>query len=106
LPATLVDQRDLGFRFAVEAEDAALHRVLDLVSGLADPGEDHFLRIAARFQHAEQFAAGDDVEPRSRFGQQVQQSRGSIGLHRITHGVRDALEGAVVSVIAAQNRVR
>ena len=35
-----VEQRQFGFGFAVEAVDALVERVLDLVGGLADAGED------------------------------------------------------------------
>ena len=39
---------------------------LDLLLSLSDPGEDDLRRVAAGFEHAEQFTAGNDVKARAR----------------------------------------
>ena len=66
-----IDQGKLRFRLAVEAVDAALERIVDLIGGLADARENHSGRIPASLDHTEQFAARDDVETRAGFGQQA-----------------------------------
>ena len=62
------DQNQLRFGLAIEAVDAALKRVFDLVGGLAYARKYHLGRIAAGFQHPEQFSARYDVEARPGLG--------------------------------------
>ena len=66
------DELELGFAFAVEGMDAGGEGVFDLVAGFADAGEDDFGGVAAGLEDAEEFAAGDDVEAGSGFGEKAE----------------------------------
>ena len=94
-----VEQRQLRLRFAVEGADAALQRVFHFRGGLADSGEDDLRGVAAGFQDAVEFAAGDDVETGALFGQERQHGQRRIGFHRVANGVRQGSERGGVSRI-------
>src|ERR1700733_1308270 len=65
-----IDQRQFRFRFAVEAFDLVLERVVDFLRCFSDAGEDDGGWTGAGFQCAEQLAARDDVKARARSGEQ------------------------------------
>ena len=99
-----IDQRQLGFGFAVEAFDLVLERVVDLLRSFADAGEDDGPRIGAGFQHAKQLAAGNDVESRAGFGEQLQDRQIAVGLDGIADLVRNIAEGALVGLKSIEDR--
>jgi hypothetical protein len=67
-----VQARQLAFRFDVEAQDAYRQRLAHFVGGLADAREHCLARVPARGEHAVQLTPGDDIEPASQPGQQVE----------------------------------
>ena len=91
-----IDQRQLRFRLAIEAVNAAGQRVFDFAGGLAHAGEDHPRWVAAGLQHAKQFAAGNDVEARAGLRQQGENGQRGVGFYRIADGVRNTAEGVVI----------
>src|SRR5918998_1713957 len=64
-----LDVLQLGGRLDVEEQDALAEARHQLVLGLADPGEDYFLRIEPGLHRAVQLAARDDVRPRPERGE-------------------------------------
>ncbi len=61
-------------------------------------------RIRAGLQYAEQFAAGNDIEARAGFGQQLQNREIAVGLDGVANLVRNIAEGLVVGLEAVENR--
>src|SRR5579863_1452513 len=84
-----IDQRELGFGFAVETFDLVFERVVDLLRGLADAGKNDGRRVCASLQRAKQLAAGDDVEARARLDQQLQDRKVAVSLDGVTNFVRN-----------------
>jgi hypothetical protein len=94
-------------RFDVEAQDAFLEREAHLGFGLADAREDGLARVAAGCDHAQQFAAGDDVEAGAFARQQVEDGEVRIGLHRVAdEGVAAFTRVAVGGEVLQQGRLR
>ena len=93
-----VNQRQFRLGLAVETMNAAFERILDLIRRFSHPGEHHLRRVAARFQNAEQLAAGDNVEARTRPRQQPQDRQVGVGFHRITDPMGRVAECPIVCV--------
>jgi hypothetical protein len=83
--------------------NAAAQRVIDFFTGLADAGEDNLGGVTAGTQHAEEFAARDDVEAGSGFGQQGEDGERGVGLHRVADVVREIGESRAVGAVAGEN---
>jgi len=69
--------------FDVEAKNPGIQRLPHLGLALSHPREHHLARLAARREHALQFAAGDNVEPCPQAREQVEDGKIGVGLHRI-----------------------
>jgi ketosteroid isomerase-like protein len=95
-----IDERELGFRFAVEAVDAAGESVLHFFAGFADAGEDHLFRAAAGAENAVEFAAGDDVEAGAFGGQEAENAQVRVSFDGVEDFVGRLAEGFVVTAVA------
>ncbi len=81
-------QLQLRFALHVELEDAGFKRQINLRRRLAHAGEDHTAGgLGRRRQHALQFTAGDDIEPRAARSQQLENRQRGVGLHRVADQV-------------------
>ncbi len=98
-----VEQRQLGFGFAVETVNAVAERVLDFRGGLAHARKHDSRRVSAGGQHARQLAARNDVETGSGFGQQRQHPERRIRLYRVANRVRQRAEGLVIGAVIGQD---
>ena len=99
-----IDQRQLGLGLAIEHVDAALQRVVHLAGGLAHAGEHDFGRIAAGLDHAIEFAARHDIEPRAGLGQQRQNGRATNWLLPRSRRCAAGRQGFIVGAIILQDR--
>ena len=71
---------------------------------LADAGKNHLAGIAAGGKHAQQFAAGDDVEAGAPPRQQVEDGQVRVGLHGVAHQRVAAGAGIGVGIEIVQQR--
>src|SRR5471032_55240 len=102
-----VQTMQLRNRFDVEAQDVMRQRQAHFVDALADAGEDHLARIAARRQHAQQLAAGDDVETGALARHQVEDGQVGVGLHGVAdQGVAAGAGVGVGGEVGQQRRLR
>ena len=86
-------QFELRLALHVEFENARFQRAVDLGLGLAHSGEHHApRRIRSGRQHALQFPARNDIEPRPALRKQLENRQRGVGLHRIAHQVIAARE--------------
>ena len=99
-----IDQRQLGFRFAIEAADIVLERVVDFLRGFPTPEKTTLRGIAAGFENAEQFAAGDDVESRAGIREQPQDRQIAVGFYGVADLVRHRTEGLIVRLETLEDR--
>ena len=72
-----------GFAFDVEAQNARLQCLAHFGACFAHAGEDHLGRVAACGQNAFEFTAGDDVEPATLAGKELQHGQRGVGLHGV-----------------------
>ena len=98
-----IDQGQLRLRLAIEHADAALERVIHFGGGLPHARKHHPGWLAARAHDTIQFAAGNDVETGACFGQQRENAERRVSLHCVTNGVRQVVQGFIVSAIIFQN---
>ena len=63
----------------VETENAGVQRLLHLGRRFSNAGENDFLRVGARCQHALQLAAGDNIETGAHTGKEVQDGEIGVG---------------------------
>jgi hypothetical protein len=66
----------------------------------ANAGEHHFARVAARCQHALQFASGDDVEARTQTREHVEDGEIRVGFHRVADEMLTTLQSRAELAIA------
>lgn len=103
----LVQAVQLGNRFDVEAQDVVRQRQAHFLDALADARKNHFARIAAGCEHAQQFAARDDVEAGALAREQVEDRQVGIGLHRVADEcVAPRASVGVGAEIGQQRRLR
>lgn len=78
--------------FDVEAVHADFQGATHVFAGLADTGEDDLVSLAAGSQYTFQLATGDDVETSAQARQDIQYAQVGVGLDRVAHQVRHAIE--------------
>ena len=86
----LVEVAEFLLTLDVERVDALFDGVDDFLTGLADTGEGAVGGIAAGLDHAEKFAARDDVEARALGGEQAEDGEVGVRLDRVGDLVIDA----------------
>ncbi|MNK99209.1 hypothetical protein D3C87_1195960 [compost metagenome] len=88
-----------GDRFDVEAAYVVRQRQRHVGLALGHAREHHLARVAAGGQHAQQFAAGHDVETGAQLGKDLQHGKVRIGLHGELHMRVAALAGGGVGLV-------
>ena len=99
-----VQRMQFGNRFDVKAFHAGIECFAHFRRGLADAGEHGVFRLAARGQHARQFARRDDVKARAQSCEYVQHREVAIGFHGYVDGGAAAVAGIGVSFIRVGQR--
>ena len=79
----MVDARQLGLAFHMQRVNFAFQGQPDFVLGLAHPGEDAGLHVAAGGQHPPDLTPAHEVEPGAEIREVAQNGQVGIGLHRI-----------------------
>ena len=94
-----VDALEFGLAFDIEGEDAFAQGVGDFLAGLPDAGEGAAAGLPAGFQHAEEFAARDDVETGAEPREEREDGEVRIRLHGIANQVVEGGEGGVEALV-------
>src|SRR5207249_6147896 len=77
----------LGLALNIEAVNALLERVFDFLTRFAHARKRAFCRIATRSEYTKKFATGNDVKPRARVCEQLQDRAIRVRFNRITNQV-------------------
>src|ERR1019366_194220 len=89
----------------IEEQDAGAKREIDLRGQLSDARKNDFrFDFAAGFGYPLQLSPGNDVESRALAGQQAQDRKVRIRLHRVTNGVLAAVKRLVELLVALADR--
>src|SRR5262245_5904044 len=83
------------FRLNIEHQYAGVKRVFNFLFLLAHAGEHDLFRVGPGFERAKQLAAGNDVEPTSRFGESPQERDVGVRLYGETDDVRNLRESLI-----------
>ena len=87
--------------FDVEAVHAHFQGAAHVVTGLADAGEHHPVRIATGGQDALQFTAGNDVEAGAEAGQDIEHAEVGVGLDGKADQVRQTGQRIGIGAVLA-----
>ena len=98
-----LDRLEFLFALYVEAADTLLQSVFDFVTRFTDPGKCALVRLAARGQHTEQLATGNDVEAGACPHKQFHYSVIRVRLYRITNQAIQRRERGVESRVMIED---
>ena len=101
-----VDALEFALALDIEGVNSLAERVGDFLAGLADTGKSAAVSSCSGFENAEQLAARDDVESRTKPSEDLEDGEVRIRLHREADEVIERRQRGVEAAVVFPNRIR